>query len=101
MDEVPLLDKIVILYHTMVYLLDDSFNTKSNDGNAGLLMIRQAHRMSLLEFAALYVDYMISRKMCLIDVFGNLRGLGHDQIGRHDVRLFGLVIPSFCIRLLR
>jgi hypothetical protein len=101
MDEVLLPDKIVISFHMMVYSIDDSFNKESIDGNAGLWMIRQAHKMSLLGFEALYVDCTISRKMCLIGVFGNLIGLGHGRIGRHDVRPFGLVKPNFYSQLRR
>jgi hypothetical protein len=101
MDEVLLPDKIVISFHMMEYLIDDSFNKESIDGNAGLWMIRQAHKMSLLGFEVLYVDCTINRKMYLIDAFGNLIGLGHDRIERHDARPFGLVKPNFCSRLRR
>lgn len=64
-------------------------------------MTRQAHRMSLLEFVALYVDCMISRKTCLIDAFENLIGLGHDRIEHRGVHLFGLVKLNFCSLLNR
>lgn len=89
MDEVLLLDKIVILYHMMVYSIDDSFHKVSNDENAGLWMISRAHKMSSIGFEVLYVDCMISRKMYLIDAFGNLIGLDHGRIKHHDVHLFG------------